>query len=138
MHHVPAPVDLPIGLGEEMKKKRQSKAAFVRSLPSSLSAAEVVEKAKAVGLALKEGYVYNIRSGAKAHKKTRDKPREYRNGGRGTTADPGPEISGPEGHTHLPFEDSVEILKAVGAELGLANAIALLEGERARVRAVLP
>jgi len=42
----------------------KSKAAFVRSLPRSLSAKEVVAKAKAAGVKLSPAYVYVLRSKA--------------------------------------------------------------------------
>ena len=40
----------------------KSKAAFVRSLPRTMSAKEVIAKAKAVGLKLSPAYIYVIRS----------------------------------------------------------------------------
>ncbi len=43
-----------------------NKSAFVRSLPASLSAKDVIARAKAAGLSLTEHYVYNVRSQAKA------------------------------------------------------------------------
>ncbi|MFI5298061.1 MAG: hypothetical protein ACHREM_08180 [Polyangiales bacterium] len=46
----------------------QSKADFVRSLPSTLSPTEVVEKAKAAGIEVTNGYVSNIRFEAKARR----------------------------------------------------------------------
>jgi hypothetical protein len=47
----------------------KSKAGFVRSLPSTLSAAEVVAKAKTAGVKLDEHYVYAVRTAAKAKRK---------------------------------------------------------------------
>ena len=108
------------------KNSKQSKAAVVRALPSTLSAAEVVEKAKAAGLSLEVGYVYNIRSTAKTAGRARsagDTSRVKANG------------AAPRGSWDT---SSAELLlKAVGAELGLAAAIRILESERARVRAAL-
>jgi len=49
--------------------KRMNKTTFVRSLPSSMSGAEVVKKAKEAGLKISVGYVYSIR--AKGHAKSR-------------------------------------------------------------------
>jgi hypothetical protein len=46
--------------------KKQSKAAFVRSLPATTPAKEVVAKAKAANLALSENYVYNVRATTKS------------------------------------------------------------------------
>src|SRR5579859_4856077 len=42
-------------------KTGTSKAAFVRGLPSSTPAKEVVAKARAAGMKLTESYVYNVR-----------------------------------------------------------------------------
>jgi hypothetical protein len=50
-------------------KKPQNKSAFIRSLPGTMSAAEVVAKGKAAGISLSEKYVYNIRGAAKTAKK---------------------------------------------------------------------
>src|SRR5689334_16817564 len=47
------------------KSKSPNKSAFVRSLPESMSAKDVVAKAKAAGMILTENYVYTIRSAAK-------------------------------------------------------------------------
>lgn len=49
----------------------KSKAGFVRSQPSTLSAAEVVAKAKAAGLTLDDRYVYSVRTAANAKKKAK-------------------------------------------------------------------
>ncbi|MFI5300037.1 MAG: hypothetical protein ACHREM_18275 [Polyangiales bacterium] len=49
----------------------QTKTAFVLSFPRDVSAAEVVAKAKAAGIALKVNHVSNIRSVAKAKRKTK-------------------------------------------------------------------
>lgn len=42
-----------------------SKSGFVRDLPTTLSAKEVVAQAKGKGIVLSEAYVYKIRSGSK-------------------------------------------------------------------------
>jgi hypothetical protein len=107
-------------------KPIESKAAFVRSR-SHLSPKEIVEDAKGAGLKLDVGYVYNVRGTAKASAKTkvmRQAARTVRTAG--AVARP---IS-----TSSKAED---LLKALGAELGLGRAIEILAGERARVRAVL-
>ena len=46
-------------------KKNLNKSAFVRSLPATMPAKNVVEKAKAAGIEIKESYVYEIRSAGK-------------------------------------------------------------------------
>jgi hypothetical protein len=50
-------------------KTKQSKAAFVRSLPPDTPAAEVIKKAGAAGMKLSAAYVYVIRSKGGAKKK---------------------------------------------------------------------
>ena len=109
------------------KSSKQSKAAFVRALPSTLSAAEVVEKAKAAGLSLEVGYVYNIRSTAKTAGRAR------------TAGDTSSRVktNGTSPRGAWDSSSAELLLKAVGAELGLAAAIRILESERARVRAAL-
>ena len=99
-------------------KPAKSKSAFIRSLPSSTPARDVVKQAKASGIKLNVGYVYNVRGAAKKAKRT------SRNGA--SVARP---ITTPSSAENL--------LKAVAAEIGLGRAIEVLEGERARVRAVL-
>jgi hypothetical protein len=108
------------------KKPTPSKADFVRSLPSSTPAKQVVAKARAAGVSISETHVYGVRTAdkaakkKKAAKKTTSKP-AVRNGGRSSTA-----VSSAE-----------ELLRAVAAEIGLGRAIELLQGERARVHSIL-
>jgi hypothetical protein len=47
------------------KSAKPTKASFVRGIPSSVPAKEVVAKAKAAGMTLSEKHVYVIRSDAK-------------------------------------------------------------------------
>jgi hypothetical protein len=96
----------------------KNKSAFIRRLPSSMPAKEVVKQAKAAGMKLTESYVYNVRGAAK---KT---ARPGRNGA--SVARPITTTSSAEG-----------LLKALAAELGLGNAIEILTGERTKVRAVI-
>ena len=49
--------------------KTQSKAHFVRSQPSTMSAAEIVEKGKAAEIALSTHYVHKVRAQAKVKAK---------------------------------------------------------------------
>jgi len=104
------------------KKAVASKAAFVRDLPSSTPAKEVVAKAKALGLSLSINYVYNIRGAAKTAAKNR------RGGTRASVAVPRPIAGSPAAES---------LLRALAAEIGLGKAIEILSGERARVRAVI-
>ena len=48
--------------------KPVNKTAFVKKLPKSMSAKDVVAQAKAAGIAITEMYVYSIRSKSKARK----------------------------------------------------------------------
>jgi hypothetical protein len=48
------------------KKNVPNKSEFIRSQPAELSAAQVVEKAKAEGLTIEPGLVYNVRGRAKS------------------------------------------------------------------------
>jgi len=99
-------------------KPTTTKAAFVRNLPSTIPAKAVVAQAKAAGMKLSANYVYLIRAAAK----------ENRGSVRAGRSVPRPITS----------VSSVEnLLKAVAAEIGLGPAIGILQGERARVRAVI-
>jgi hypothetical protein len=102
-----------------------SKAAFVRSLAATTPAKEVVSKAKARGMRLTESYVYNVRGAAKAARRKRAGSLRSAVAPRATVV---------TGTHRLHSED---LLRAVGAELGLTRAIELLQAERARVHAVL-
>lgn len=104
------------------KRGVANKAAFVRGLPASTPAKEVVAKAKALGLSLSVNYVYNIRGAAKTAAKNR------RSAIRAGVAVPRP-IAGSSAAESL--------LKALAAEVGLGKAIEILSGERERVRAVI-
>jgi hypothetical protein len=53
------------------KPAKTTKASFVRAIPSSVPAKEVVAKAKAAGMTLSEKHVYVIRSDAKKRSKKR-------------------------------------------------------------------
>jgi hypothetical protein len=50
--------------------KKQSKSDFIRSQPATLSATEVVAKAKAAEITFSPQLVYNVRNGSKAQKGT--------------------------------------------------------------------
>ncbi len=106
-----------------------SKAAFVRGLSATTPAKEVVSKAKERGMTLTESYVYNVRGAAKAAKRKRTGSLRSALVARPVTGAAPRSLSG-----GLSTED---ILRAVGAELGLTRAIEVLHAERARVHAVL-
>jgi hypothetical protein len=107
-------------------KAPKSKAAFVRGLPASTPAKDVVKQAKALGLTLSINYVYNIRGAAKTAAKKR----------RAAAKSPGasPVVNGGGSSGSASAES---LLLAVAAEVGLGPAIEILSGERARVRALI-
>ena len=107
------------------KSRKTSKAAFVRSFPSSTPAKEVVAKAKAAGISLSDAYVYNVRATTKTKKTGSTGARGPRRGPAPTTV----HVGGGRG--------AEELLRAVAAELGLARAIGVLQAEHSRVRRLL-
>jgi outer membrane PBP1 activator LpoA protein len=106
-------------------KPAKSKSAFIRSLPSTTPAKEVVKQAKAAGIKLNVGYVYNVRQAAKKVAKSQ------RAAGSPTV---GKVVNGGGSSVSSSTEN---LLKAVAAEIGLGPAIEILQGERARVAAVI-
>jgi hypothetical protein len=104
--------------------KTTNKSAFVRA-HQSLSPKEIVEKAKAAGIKLEVGYVYNVRGAAKmAAKKKRAAAKSaafsaVTNGG-------GSRVS----------TSAENLLRAVAAEIGLGPAIEILQGERGWVHSI--
>jgi hypothetical protein len=105
------------------EKKPLTKTAFVRSLPANMPAKLVVEKAKAVGLKLTPGYVYEIRSASKRTKR----------GARGAAA--AKKASALVQKAGRIGAD--DLLRAVASEIGLSRAIAILEEQHRQVLAVL-
>ncbi len=110
--------------------KSRSKAEFVRSFASTTPPKEIVQKAKAAGIKLGTAYVYNVWTRDKAgsrKKKSAVRPLPSRvTSANGARPSPAPASAGAEG-----------LLKAVAAEVGLARAIELLQGERDRVQSIL-
>ena len=106
-------------------KPAKSKSAFIRSLPASTPAKEVVKQAKSAGIKLNAGYVYNVRQAAKKAAKSK-------------RAVASPAVSSVANGGGSRVSTSAEnLLKAVAAEIGLGSAIEILQGERARVAAVI-
>jgi hypothetical protein len=104
--------------------KALSKSDFIRSVPATMPAKEVVARAKAAGVKLDIQYVYRLGTRSNA---TRRKV---------AVARPAPGVvakAKPNGF-HASTED---LLRAVAAELGLGNALEILQSQRAQVRAVL-
>jgi hypothetical protein len=105
----------------------KSKADFVRAHPS-LSAKEVVEKAKAEGIKLGWRYVYNVRTSDKTARKAKRAAKAT------TVSVNGAVLSAAPPTVSSSAED---LLRAIAAELGLGRAVEILEGERARVQSIL-
>lgn len=61
----PSARNVPAGATRGRAASAVNKSAFVRSLPSTLSAAEVIEKGKAKGIKLSAAQVYTIRANAR-------------------------------------------------------------------------
>ena len=97
-----------------MPKDSGTKAAFVRSLPETMPAKEVVDKAKEAGLKLTPAYVYVIRSQARVGTK---KPAN--------------------GAPPRAAKDAQARLIAAASELGISRSIDLLTAEKARLQRLL-
>jgi hypothetical protein len=106
-----------------------NKSAFVRSLPSSLSAAEVIAKGKTKGIKLSAAQVYTIRANAR-----RKGPELPVNRGRGDGARSARELAlrTPRGRGGEAKE--AEFI-AAALDLGLARAEALIRALRAKASA---
>jgi hypothetical protein len=104
---------------------------FILSLPTTLTATEVVSKAKAQGLKTSPNNVYRVRrlfgAGSRmAPSRQTAKPVPS------SPAKPSPRLA------LRSFSSSAEdLLKAVAVEIGLGRAVEILAGERARVKAVI-
>lgn len=113
---------------KKTSKKTPSKSDFIRAQPATMSAAEVVAKAKAEGVKLLPGLVYEVRRKAKEKRGVGPKPAARR-----ATKRAAPAVARP-----ITTSSKTEnLLHAVAAEVGLGRAIELLEAERARVHAVM-
>ena len=117
-----------------------NKSAFIRDLPEDMPAKDVVEKAKTAGLNMSIPYVYSIRTAQKARaKKIAAGHPPARRGRRpnsvvAATASSAPSRAATASSGHGKIED---LLRAVASELGLSNAIRLLQAEQLKVRAFM-
>jgi hypothetical protein len=100
-----------------MTKKDASKAEFVRGLPQTMPAKQVVEKAKEAGLKLTTAYVYVIRSQARTGGK--------KSSSSSSSAEP------------RVAKDAEAKLIAAASEIGLSRSIDLLTREKERVMRLL-
>lgn len=114
------------------KSKSPNKSAFVRSLPESMSAKDVVSKAKAANMVLTENYVYTIRSAAK--KKSGKGPgRPGRP--KGSVNKPAAAASASSSSSGTSNSSQARFIEAA-LEIGLGNADKLLGKLRAQIRSV--
>jgi hypothetical protein len=113
-------------------KPVKSKAEFVRTLPSSTPAKEVVAKAKAAGISITETHIYGVRSAdRRAKKKSAAKSNASKPAVTAAAI-----VNGPTSAQKVSAK-AESLLKAVAAEIGLGNAIEVLQSERARVRGLI-
>jgi hypothetical protein len=130
------------------KPNPPSKSDFIREQPATLSAAEVVAKAKAAGIKLDSFLVYKVRSRASAKGKTKVTAKKIATPPKAAPVKkrlkskaasvPVQKASNGTPPTSAARSSSVEdLLRAVAAEMGLGKAIEILAGERARVQSIL-
>ena len=108
-------------------KVNVNKSDFVRA-HAGLSPKEIVAKAKAEGIKIDAGLVYNVRGYDKSKGRTKRGATKVRATPRMGASVPRPITS---------TRSAEDLLKAIAAEIGLGRAIEQLQGERARVRAIL-
>jgi hypothetical protein len=107
--------------------KKQNKSDFIRAQPASLSVADVIAKGKAEGIKIGSSLVYMVR-GRSSGKAKRGAPKMTL-----TIAS----VNGTRPSGTAVSSSAEDLLRAIAAELGLGRAVEILEGERARVRAVI-
>jgi colicin import membrane protein len=117
-----------------------TKADFVRQNPG-VSARDLVAKAAFEGIEISENHVYGVRSQDKKSASTKARASTKSTAKTVSTKpttiskkSPKPTASKGTGASGSSVE---ELLKAAAAELGLGRALEILQGERARVRAVM-
>jgi hypothetical protein len=101
-----------------------NKAEFVRKQPRTMTAKEVVAKAKTFGISLNDKYVHKVRSSAKVANRAKAGRREL----------PRPASNGA---ARVGDRSAEQLLRAVAAEIGLARAISMLQEEHQRVRRLI-
>lgn len=99
------------------KKTTQSKAAFVRSLPSTTSTVDVIAKGKAAGHKLTKNYVYKVRTEINAKKAAKaGKPTATATSTKTTTS----KSDFVRAHAGLSPKEIVKKAKAEGVKLGVS------------------
>jgi hypothetical protein len=118
---------------------------FILSLPKALSAKEVLAKAKARGIVTSENNVHRVRrlhivapAKAQANGSAAGSPKAVQSRSKPVPAKGLPVKAMAPVAVQKGAGSSVDdLLLAVAAELGLARAVDILQGERARVQALL-
>jgi hypothetical protein len=133
---------------EKTTPTKPNTSAFIRSQPSTMSAADVIAKGKAEGLTITTGLVYGVRSQARLKRKATKVVATKRAAAK-KGAKPEPIAAAKKTSRKAVAKDvrqpsvnaatssAEDFLKAVAAEIGLARAMEILAGERARVQAVI-
>ena len=122
-----------------MARPQSETSKFILSLPHSMSAKDVLAAVKKKGLKTTEGNIYRVR---RLGKKKPGKPAAAPVSAAPVSAAP-VSVSAPAKRRGRPPKVSAspsraeDLLRAVAAELGLARAIDVLQGERARVRGLI-
>lgn len=110
-----------------MAQPQSKTSKIILSLPSSMTAKDVVTAVKAKGLKTTESNVYRVR---RLGKKTAKKPAAA------GAAIPARRRGRPRKASAAPSA-AEDLLRAVAAELGLARAVEVLHSERAKVLGVI-
>ena len=106
---------------KEKTRRTQTKAAFVLGFPTDMPAKEVVARATEAGLKLNDGYVYYVRSTARARKRKR-------------------KIGRPAASTRIlvsRVSGSEAEFRRIALQVGLGNARALLKDTAQKVAAII-
>jgi len=102
-------------------KKPTNKSAFIRSQPASLSAAEIVAKAKTEGITIRPGLVYEVRRVAmtKRTAKVKKAPMVTKTGTPSNAAATTSKAAFVRARTHLSPKEIVEDAQAAGIKLNV-------------------
>jgi hypothetical protein len=109
-----------------------TKAAFIRSLPLDMPTAKVIAQGKKIGHVLTGLYIYKVRAEMKAGKR-------FDTGARLPTVETIESVVSvsPAVIEAARSQKTEAVLRAAASLLGIDNAIAILEEQRASVRALL-
>jgi hypothetical protein len=105
-----------------MARPRSSLSKFILSLPTSLTAKEVLAQLKAKGMKTTESNVYRVRRLTKASAPQRGRP---------------PKSARKSSAATVTTSSAEGLLRAVAAEVGLGRALDILQTERSRVKPLI-